>query len=103
MSTALTAVGAAWEDVSDVVLTHAHYDYVGGLPGSLDSPRAQQSGSAAQTCRTFRRWPDSGCDLSKTRTASASFRSCTPLAIPQDISACYRRTARCCCWATLPQ
>jgi glyoxylase-like metal-dependent hydrolase (beta-lactamase superfamily II) len=28
---ALGQVGAAWSDVSDIVLTHAHFDHVGGL------------------------------------------------------------------------
>ncbi len=32
ISTALNAVGASWSDVSDMVLTHAHFDHVGGLP-----------------------------------------------------------------------
>jgi len=33
---ALTEVGAAWSDVTDVVLTHSHFDHTGGLTESVD-------------------------------------------------------------------
>ena len=31
ISIALNAIGASWDDVSDIVLTHAHFDHTGGL------------------------------------------------------------------------
>lgn len=36
IETALTTLGAGWQDVNDVVLTHLHGDHVGGLPEILD-------------------------------------------------------------------
>jgi glyoxylase-like metal-dependent hydrolase (beta-lactamase superfamily II) len=33
---ALAKVGAAWSDVTDVVLTHSHFDHTGGLPESAE-------------------------------------------------------------------
>lgn len=33
---ALTVVGAAWADVTDIVLTHRHFDHVGGLAESAE-------------------------------------------------------------------
>ena len=38
---ALDRIGARWSDVSDVVLTHAHFDHVGGLTdAAARTPRA---------------------------------------------------------------
>jgi glyoxylase-like metal-dependent hydrolase (beta-lactamase superfamily II) len=33
---ALAKVGAAWSDVTDIVLTHSHFDHVGGLTESAE-------------------------------------------------------------------
>jgi glyoxylase-like metal-dependent hydrolase (beta-lactamase superfamily II) len=33
---ALAKVGAAWSEVTDIVLTHSHFDHTGGLPESAE-------------------------------------------------------------------
>jgi glyoxylase-like metal-dependent hydrolase (beta-lactamase superfamily II) len=38
---AIASLGAQWSDVTDIVLTHRHFDHVGGLPEAADLvPRA---------------------------------------------------------------
>ena len=36
IGTALAKLGAAWSDVTDIVLTHRHFDHTGGLPEALE-------------------------------------------------------------------
>jgi glyoxylase-like metal-dependent hydrolase (beta-lactamase superfamily II) len=60
IETALERVGARWSDVTDIVLTHAHFDHVGGLAeaamrapqatiraGALDRPDIRLDGDRA--------------------------------------------------------
>jgi glyoxylase-like metal-dependent hydrolase (beta-lactamase superfamily II) len=45
---ALSRVGASWSDVSDVVLTHAHFDHVGGLAAVVALARSATLRAGAQ-------------------------------------------------------
>lgn len=36
IETALTELGAGWDDVNSVILTHVHSDHIGGLPSVLE-------------------------------------------------------------------
>jgi len=61
ISTALNAIGTSWDDVSDVVLTHAHFDHTGGLLEVADLLQARPSGSAPPISPRFRCPPVTGC------------------------------------------
>ena len=93
IAAALDRVGAAWSDITDVVLTHWHPDHVGGLGEVVErSPLAAIWAGAADVSGFL---PRCRCARSWNVTGSAIFRSCRRLAIRQDTSACCM-TTECC-------
>ena len=48
LAAALIQIGASWSDVTDVVLTHAHFDHTAGLAGVLAATPAARVWAGAQ-------------------------------------------------------
>jgi glyoxylase-like metal-dependent hydrolase (beta-lactamase superfamily II) len=48
---ALESVGAAWSDVTDIVLTHSHFDHVGGLAEASQQASGASVWAGAQDAR----------------------------------------------------
>ena len=48
LAAALTQIGASWSDVTDVVLTHAHFDHTGGLAAVLAAAPAARVWAGAE-------------------------------------------------------
>jgi glyoxylase-like metal-dependent hydrolase (beta-lactamase superfamily II) len=73
---AIARVGGAWSDVSDIVLTHAHFDHVGGLAEvAVQASRATVWAGAAEDFQ-------GDSNLTKTLTDGDRVRGLAVLATP---------------------